>query len=129
MFVQGQQFELYVHGFAVIPGVALVAGGLTSGQIAGFLVGVLAALVAAWPNATAGQGVSLAAIVAVATLVGAAQTMAVAIVGEYVVRTYREAQGRPTWVIRRTINGPEAAALPETTKTTRHTFTGDSRAA
>ena len=92
-------------------------------------IGVLAALVAAWPNATAGQGVSLAAIVAVATLVGAAQTMAVAIVGEYVVRTYREAQGRPTWVIRRTINGPEAAALPETTKTTRHTFTGDSRAA
>ncbi len=31
-------------GFAVIPGVALVAGGLSSGQIAGFLVGVLAAL-------------------------------------------------------------------------------------
>lgn len=31
-------------GFAVIPGVALVAGGLSSGQIAGFVVGVLAAL-------------------------------------------------------------------------------------
>ena len=30
-------------GFAVIPGVALVAGGLNSGQIAGFIVGVLAA--------------------------------------------------------------------------------------
>ncbi len=31
-------------GFAVIPGVALVAGGLSSGQITGFIVGVLAAL-------------------------------------------------------------------------------------
>lgn len=31
-------------GFAVIPGVALVAGGLSSGQIAGFVVGVIAAL-------------------------------------------------------------------------------------
>jgi glycosyltransferase involved in cell wall biosynthesis len=90
-------------------------------------IGVLASLVAAWPNAQADRGVSLAAIIAVATLVGAAQTMAVAIVGEYVVRTYREAQGRPTWVIRRTINGPEAASRSATTS--RHTFTGDSRAA
>lgn len=31
-------------GFAVIPGVALVAGGLQAGQITGFVVGVLAAL-------------------------------------------------------------------------------------
>lgn len=31
-------------GFAVIPGVALVAGGLKTGQITGFIVGVLAAL-------------------------------------------------------------------------------------
>jgi hypothetical protein len=29
----------------------------------------------------------------------------VAIVGEYVVRTYREVQGRPTWITRRTIHG------------------------
>lgn len=90
-------------------------------------IGVIATIVAAWPNESAERGVSLAAIVAVATLVGAAQTMAVAIVGEYVVRTYREAQGRPTWVIRRTINSPEVAS--RSTTTNRHTFTGDSRAA
>jgi SH3-like domain-containing protein len=41
--------------------------------------------------------------------VAAVQTAAVAIVGEYVVRTYREAQGRPTWVVRRTINAARAA--------------------
>ena len=47
-------------------------------------------------------------------LVGAAQTAAVAIVGEYVVRTYRESQGRPTWVVRRTLNAAasSAPALP-----------------
>lgn len=86
-------------------------------------IGVGATLVAAWPRATAADsqtGISLAALVAVATLVGAAQTMAVAIVGEYVVRTYREAQGRPTWVVRRTING-QATVLPA--------LTNDSRAA
>lgn len=44
--VTGRKFvvrDLWL-GFAVIPGVALVAGGLTSGQITGFMVGVLAAL-------------------------------------------------------------------------------------
>jgi dolichol-phosphate mannosyltransferase len=92
-------------------------------------IGAVAAAVAAWPNGSTERGVSLAAIIAVATLVGAAQTMAVAIVGEYVVRAYREAQGRPAWVIRRTINGSEAATRPATTTSGRHTFTGDSRAA
>jgi len=53
------------------------------------------------------EGVSLAAITAVASLVAAIQTAAVAIVGEYVARTYREVQGRPPWVVRRTI-GPAA---------------------
>ena len=48
-------------------------------------------------------------------LVAAVQTAAVAIVGEYVVRTYREAQGRPTWVVRRTI-GPGRAATHPTSK-------------
>jgi dolichol-phosphate mannosyltransferase len=75
-------------------------------------VGIAAAAVAAWPRPAA-PGVSLAAVVAVAALVGAVQTAAVAIVGEYVVRTYREAQGRPTWVVRRTINaGAGAASQP-----------------
>ena len=86
-------------------------------------IGFGATLVAAWPRATAADsqtGISLAALIAVAALVGAAQTMAVAIVGEYVVRTYREAQGRPTWVVRRTING-QGAVLPA--------LTNDSRAA
>jgi len=44
--VTGRKFvvrDLWL-GFAVIPGVALVAGGLSSGQVAGFIVGVLAAL-------------------------------------------------------------------------------------
>lgn len=64
----------------------------------------------------AGSGVSLAAVTCVACLVGAVQTAAVAIVGEYVVRTYREAQGRPTWVVRRALNDPS----------TRHTLPTDS---
>lgn len=70
-------------------------------------VGLSAATAAtwsAWTGPATGDGASLAAIVAVAALVGAAQTAAVAVVGEYVVRTYRESQGRPTWVVRRTIN-------------------------
>jgi drug/metabolite transporter (DMT)-like permease len=44
--VTGRRFvarDLWL-GFAVIPGVALVAGGLTAGQVAGFIVGVVAAL-------------------------------------------------------------------------------------
>jgi len=76
------------------------------------IVGVTAAAVAAWPR-PAPAGLSLAAVVAVAALVGAVQTAAVAIVGEYVARTYREVQGRPTWVVRRTINAePETASQP-----------------
>jgi hypothetical protein len=53
------------------------------------------------------EGLSLAAVTAVACLVATVQTAAVAIVGEYVARTYREVQGRPPWVVRRTI-GPGA---------------------
>jgi len=52
-------------------------------------------------------GLSLAAVTAVACLAAAVQTAAVGIVGEYVARTYREVQGRPPWVVRRTI-GPAA---------------------
>jgi len=47
----------------------------------------------------------VATITAVIALVGAVQTAAVALVGEYVVRTYREVQGRPSWVVKRTIGG------------------------
>jgi polyisoprenyl-phosphate glycosyltransferase len=49
------------------------------------------------------EGISLAAVTAVTCLAAAVQTAAVAIVGEYVARTYREVQGRPPWVVRRTI--------------------------
>jgi len=79
-------------------------------------VGLTAAAIATWSgftgSATGDQqaGVSLAAVIAVVSLVGAAQTAAVAIVGEYVARTYRESQGRPTWVVRRTINAAGTAA-------------------
>lgn len=71
----------------------------------------LATVAAIWPSTTATPGVSLAAVVAVVAGIGAVQTLAIAIVGEYVVRTYREAQGRPTWVVRRTINAAGAHAV------------------
>jgi glycosyltransferase involved in cell wall biosynthesis len=71
---------------------------------------VVWASVAAWTGPPR-ESVSLAALAAVATLVAAIPTAAVAIVGEYVARTYREVQGRPTWVIRRTI-GRAAEARP-----------------
>jgi hypothetical protein len=73
------------------------------------VVGLVAAGIAVRPGAPPRDGVSLAAVVAVATLVAAVQTLAVAVVGEYVVRTYRETQGRPAWVVRRTINAAAAA--------------------
>ena len=80
------------------------------------VIGLSSAAVATWSSfhdeTTGAQqaGVSLTAIIAVAALVGAAQTAAVAIVGEYVVRTYRETQGRPASVVRRTINAAGTAA-------------------
>lgn len=70
------------------------------------------------PSGEESAGVSLAAVIAVAGLFGAAQTAAVAIVGEYVVRTYRESQGRPTSVVRRTINAAGSLA-PNAAKTDR----------
>jgi polyisoprenyl-phosphate glycosyltransferase len=79
-------------------------------------IGLAAAVVATWSSfsgaATGDQhaGISLEAIIAVVSLVGSAQTAAVAIVGEYVVRTYRESQGRPTAVVRRTINAAGTSA-------------------
>lgn len=80
------------------------------------LVGITATAVAAasaWMGPPREGGVSLAAITAIATLVAAVQTAAVAIVGEYVVRAYREAQGRPTWVVRRTIGPGRAQSRPK----------------
>jgi dolichol-phosphate mannosyltransferase len=87
-------------------------------------IGLAATGIVTWSSfsgaATGNQhaGVSLAALIAVVSLVGAAQTAAVAIVGEYVVRTYRESQGRPTSVVRRTINAAGTAA-PGGTRTDR----------
>ncbi|MFM8891530.1 MAG: glycosyltransferase family 2 protein [Planctomycetia bacterium] len=74
------------------------------------VVGVVATVAAAWPGGSPSSersGASLAAVVAVASLVAAIQTAAVAIVGEYVVRTYRECQGRPGWVVRRTTHAAD----------------------
>jgi len=62
-----------------------------------------------WSATNTPQPPSLAAIIAIVCLAGSVQTAAVAVVGEYVVRGYREAQGRPPWVVRRTI-GPGRAA-------------------
>lgn len=78
-------------------------------------VGCLAGGVAtvAWCTAAGPRpGVSLAAVIGVVASAAAIQTAAVAIVGEYVVRGYREAQGRPTWVVRRTFGGDRAATAP-----------------
>ena len=72
------------------------------------IVGGSAAIVAQLTAATPRPGVSLAAVTAVVATVAAVQTAAVAIVGEYVVRAYREAQGRPTWVVRRTLGRERA---------------------
>jgi dolichol-phosphate mannosyltransferase len=75
------------------------------------IVGTLAMLYAAataWIGPT-NQNISLASVVAIVALIGAVQTSAVAVVGEYVARTYREVQGRPSWVVRRTIGKAESA--------------------
>lgn len=61
------------------------------------------------------EGISLASVTAIAAFVASIQTAAIAIVGEYVARTYREVQGRPSWVIRRTI-GPAAHAKRTTSR-------------
>jgi dolichol-phosphate mannosyltransferase len=89
----------------------VAAVGLTAVGLGGAAV----ATAAAWLGPDRAGGPSLAAVTAVVGLVAAVQTAAVAIVGEYVVRTYREAQGRPTWVVRRTI-GPGRAATHPTSK-------------
>jgi hypothetical protein len=55
-------------------------------------------------SAPAGSATTLPAVLAVAGWLTAIQTAAVAIVGEYVVRGYRETQGRPSFVVRRTLS-------------------------
>ena len=80
------------------------------------LVGLVAGATA-WTRSSADSaGVSLAALIAVACLVATIPTAAIAIVGEYVVRAYREAQGRPTWVVRRTLNAPAAERAVDTAR-------------
>lgn len=74
-------------------------------------IAVLATVAALWPSSAATAGPSLSAVLAVVAGVAAVQTLTIAIVGEYVVRTYREAQGRPTWVVKRTIKAADAAAV------------------
>ena len=68
--------------------------------------GIAATAAAVWPAgspAATRAAAPVAAIVAAICLVAAVQTAAIAVVGEYVVRTYRECQGRPGWVVRRTL--------------------------
>lgn len=80
---------------------AVIGGGAT-----------VAATASWWASTGPSRGPSLAAITAIACFAGSVQTAAVAIVGEYVVRGYREAQGRPSWVVRRTIGPGRAATRP-----------------
>lgn len=94
---------------ARLAGDALVLSSDLPMRMTWVLVGglVTVATVAAVTAATAPPGPpGVAALLAVAAGVAAAPTAAVALVGEYVVRTYREAQGRPTWVVRRSLNDP-----------------------
>jgi hypothetical protein len=69
--------------------------------IAGGLLTVAAVATITAISRGTGDGPSLAAILAVTAGVAACPTAAVALVGEYVVRTYREAQHRPAWIVRR----------------------------
>jgi dolichol-phosphate mannosyltransferase len=79
------------------------------------IVGTVATLYAAATNwfGPPRESISFASITAIVALIAAVQTSAVAIVGEYVARTYREVQGRPSWVVRRTIG--KAAATSQST--------------
>jgi dolichol-phosphate mannosyltransferase len=86
----------------------------------GAACGVAAALL------PAGHGL-VPAIASIASIVAAVQTVAIAIVGEYVVRGYREAQGRPTWIARPSTPGrpaiasqPDACPLPRLAGETRN---------
>lgn len=84
--------------------------------LAGVGLAATAVSIASWWTAREPQpGISLASATAVVAMIAAVQTAAVAVVGEYVVRTYREAQGRPTWVVRRTI-GPGSAHVRPSSK-------------
>lgn len=79
--------------------------------VAGLLVA--AATVTGLAAAIAGSAVT--AVIAAIAFVGGLQVAATALVGEYAVRGYREAQGRPTAVRRRTLSARalSAQALPE----------------
>jgi dolichol-phosphate mannosyltransferase len=81
------------------------------------IVGMMAmvATIVSNGSGTPREGLSFASIIAIVTLVASVQTSAVAIVGEYVARTYREVQGRPSWVVRRTI-GPAATGAHATSR-------------
>ena len=60
-----------------------------------------------------GRNISLPMILALLGFLSATQTAAIAIVGEYVVRCYREAQARPSFVIRgRTASNHQSPANP-----------------
>jgi hypothetical protein len=74
---------------------------------------VAAATVTGLAAAIAGSAVT--AVIAAIAFVGGLQVAATALVGEYAVRGYREAQGRPTAVRRRTLSARalSARALPE----------------
>jgi len=75
-----------------------------SAMLAGLgLVATVAAIV---------SGSLLAGVTAVVTLTAAVQMAAVAVVGEYAARAYREAQGRPTAVTRRVFTQADLPALP-----------------
>ncbi len=55
------------------------------------------------------ENISLPTILALLGFISATQTTAIAIVGEYVVRCYREAQARPSFVIRDRTTGTDQA--------------------
>ena len=86
----------------------VAATGLTLLAATAAMWATVSALLATGPR----PAISLAALIATISGVASVQTAAVAVVGEYVVRTYREAQGRPTWVVRRSVGGRAAEVAP-----------------
>lgn len=60
-----------------------------------------------------GSATALPAVLAVVGWLTAVQTAAIALVGEYVVRSYREIQGRPSFIIRQSI-GQRSSSVTKT---------------
>jgi dolichol-phosphate mannosyltransferase len=91
----------------------VIAGGLVTVSLVAMTVATLPWGAPAGDSPAGTTSPSLAAILAVTAAVAACPTAAAALVGEYVVRIYREAQHRPAWIVRRRMGrGLATTAIP-----------------